>query len=171
MSGEGNNSSQSFDTLLENLGELCRSESLSENGLREIIGLNGCGAPNNDPMNSKSYKFFQKVCRNERVTEGILRYLLKYFPNAARHADERGRLPLHYICRDNSHVTLGMVQLLIDAFPDSLRHEDKKDSMLPLHALCRNNDLDDGEDGLQPHISKSCRCCMIYTPKRSRAMK
>ena len=142
MSGEGNsNSSQSNDALLENLSEFCRSHALSEKGLREIIGLHGCGAPNND-LSIESYKFFHQACDNERVTENILRYLIKYFPNAARHADKSGRLPLHTICRNNSHVTLGMVQLLIDAFPDSVRHEDNTGCM-PLLSLCLNTNLDE----------------------------
>src|SRR6056300_30006 len=106
--------------LEEELTEFCRSDSLSLDGLCEIIE-HGC-TPNNDP-NINNYKFFHEACDNEKVTEGILRCLLEYFPNAIRRADEEERrLPIHNICR-NKNVTFGMVQLLIDAFPDSLRHE------------------------------------------------
>jgi hypothetical protein len=151
MSGDGNNDrSQSIGDLLKNLVELCRSESLSEKGLREIIGVHGFGgAPHNhnDPNNINNYPFFfHEACYNERVTEGILRCLLEYFPNAVRFADKRGRLPLHYICH-NKHVTLSMVQLLIDAFPDSLSHEDNGGCM-PLHSSCLNKNMDE-EGGLE----------------------
>ena len=88
MSERGNNNSQSNDdTLLEELSQFCGSESLSKDGLREIIEKHGC-APN-DP-NINNYDFFHWACCNERLTKGILRYLLKYFPVAVRHADERG---------------------------------------------------------------------------------
>ena len=147
MSGAGNNSSQSVGALLENLVEICRSDYLSEKGLREIIGLHGC-APNND--SNINYEFFLEACGNERVTEKILRFLLKYFPNAARAIEEEdGFTSLHIIC-ENKHVTLGMVQLLIDAFPESVRHE-SKDRCMPIHRLCNNEDLDE-EIGLE--ISK-----------------
>jgi hypothetical protein len=124
MRGEGNRSSQTpFSTLLLNLSQLCRSESLSQKGLREIIGLHGF-TPNNDPS-IESYKFFRSACSNKRVTEGILRYLIKFFPSAVRFADTNGCIPLHRVCQ-NKNVTLGMVQLLIDAFPESLRRKTKK---------------------------------------------
>ena len=79
-------------------------------------------------------EFFHQACVNEKVTEGILRYLLERFPNAAKGVGEEGRFPIHNICR-NKNVTLGMVQLLIDAFPDSLRHE-TINGCTPLHYLC-----------------------------------
>ena len=67
---------QSFSALLENiLVEFCGSDSLSERGLREIIRLHGV-APNNK-NDIDNYEFFHKACVNERVTEGILLYLLK----------------------------------------------------------------------------------------------
>jgi ankyrin repeat protein len=144
MSGERNTSSQSVDALLEELTAFCRSESLSEDDLREIIGRHGV-APNNDP--DMCYDFFHEACRNERVTEGILQFLLEYFPYAASATDDAadyycGGLPLHFIF-DNSNVTLGMVQLLIDASPDSVRHE-TNDNELPLH--CLSNGPDVGEE-------------------------
>lgn len=46
MSGDGNTSSQSVDALLDELKEFCQSDSLYEDGLREIIGRHGV-APNN----------------------------------------------------------------------------------------------------------------------------
>ncbi len=135
--------------LLEKITAFCGSESLSEDGLREIIiiGLHGV-APNNNHPNIIDYAFFHEACRNEKVTDGVLRCLLEYFPNAIRYADERGRLPLHIICRNNSHVALGMVQLLIDAYPESVSHEDSK-GWMPLHALCYNKFLDNKEVGLK----------------------
>jgi ankyrin repeat protein len=147
MSGDGNSSNQSLGALLvEELTEFCRSKSLSEDGLHEIIERHGV-APN-DP-NINNYNFFHQACRNETVTEGILRYLLGHFPNAVRDVEDNDffeQLPLHNICH-NKNVTLGMVQLLIDAFPDSVRHEGNN-GWTPLHALCCNRDLDDEDVGL-----------------------
>ncbi len=79
------------------------------------------------------------VCYNERVTEGILRYLLEYFPNAAN-ALSCGSTPVHLIC-GNKNVTLGMVQLLIDATPNPNR--ENINGCMPLHSLCRNKHLDE----------------------------
>ena len=136
MSGDGNNSRQSIIVdLLEELFEFCQSDSLSEKGLREIIGLHGCN--DNDP----NIRFFRAACRNEQITEGIIRCLIEYFPNAVRHSGKRGQLPLHNICY-NKNVTLGMVQLLINAFPESLRHEDN-DCLMPLHVLCIKKNLNE----------------------------
>ncbi len=130
--------------LLEELSEFCRSDSLSEGGMRGIIERHGIIALNN---NITDYKFFHSACYNERLTEGILRYLLEYFPNAARAVGEGGRLPLHNMLGRNKNVTLGMVQLLIDAYPESVRRENNK-GWMPLHLLCVNKDLDE-EIGLE----------------------
>jgi ankyrin repeat protein len=138
----------SIDTKLleEELTEFCQSDSLSLDGLREIIERHGV-PPNNIDNPNNDYKFFLHACHNERISDGILRYLLEYFPNAIRRADEeQRRLPIHNICR-NKNVTLGMVQLLVDAFPDSLRHENNIGCM-PLHVICANKNLDDN-DGLE----------------------
>jgi ankyrin repeat protein len=126
--------------LLKELLECCGSNSLSEDGLHEIIERH-CAAPDHDDPNI-DYEFFRQACRNEKVTEEILRYLLEYFPNAIRYADERGQLPLHHIICWNKNVTLGMVQLLIDAYPDSLRHETNNGGWMSLHFLCRNKTMD-----------------------------
>jgi ankyrin repeat protein len=134
MSGDGNNSNQLLGAVLEELTKFCRSKSLSEDGLAarmEMIEKHGCTA------NITNYKFFHWACFNKRLTEGILRYLLEYFPNAPKNVDEGGELPLHLICY-NKNVTLNMVQLLIDAYPDSLRHESNS-GRVPLHSLCYNN--------------------------------
>jgi ankyrin repeat protein len=139
--------------LLAELSVFCKSDSLSEGGLREIVQRHGW-APNN-PSN-QSYDFFLSAChnqtiphdfllsacRNERVTEGILRYLLDIFPGAGTHLDEEKHSALQKICHNNN-VTLGMVQLLLDAFPESVCTEDVYDAM-PLNTFCCfTNNLDD----------------------------
>ncbi len=137
----------SSTALLEDeLTKFCQSDSLSEDGLREIIER--CRGAN-DPRVRK-YHFLHEACLNERMTEGILRYLLEYFPNAVRYPDllAGGRLPLHIICV-NKNVTLNMVQLLIDAYPESVSHETNRGGWIPLHCLCRNKNLDDKEVGLK----------------------
>ena len=145
MSGDGNSSNQSLGALLEELTKFCRSESLSEDGLREIIERHGV-VPNNDP--NMKYDFFHYACDNEKVTEEIIRCLLEYFPNAVKDVedDRFEQLPLHNICH-NKNATLGMVQLLIDAYPESVGHEGNN-GWTPLHALCCNNNLDDEDLGL-----------------------
>jgi ankyrin repeat protein len=156
MSDRENNSNQSLDALLRELTEFCRSDSLSEDGLREIIERHGCALKNNDPNpNINNYDLLHWACGNEKVTEGIIRCLLEYFPNAVRHAGVRGRLPLHHIICWNKNVTLGMVQLLIDAYPDSLHHKSNSGCM-PLHDLCGNENLNEvvGLDVLKLLIEK-----------------
>jgi ankyrin repeat protein len=129
--------------LSGDLLRLCQQKSLSEDGLRDIIERYGCRVPPNNIDNPNNYyRFFHWACYNERVTEGIIRYLLENFPNAARHDDNFhfGRLPLHIICC-NKNVTPGMVQLLIDAFPASVRKI--SNGSMPLHMLCYSNNIDD----------------------------
>eukprot|EP00986_Skeletonema_menzelii_P001912 scaffold518_cov105-Skeletonema_menzelii.AAC.8 len=135
MSGEvgNNNGRQSAGSLLK--GELrsyCRSEPLSEEGLRQLIERHGL-IPNNTNI-SNDYEFFRAACLNERVTEGIIRCLLEYFPDAAGFIDINGWTPLHASCF-NSNVTLDIIQLLIDAAPDSVRSV-CNDGCMPLHNLC-----------------------------------
>ena len=65
----------------EEMTEFCQSDSLSLDGLCEIIERHGVAPKNNGITN---YEFFRQTCLNERLTEEILRYLLEYFPNAVR---------------------------------------------------------------------------------------
>jgi ankyrin repeat protein len=127
--------------LRKELFQLCRSESLSEDGLREILERYGC-APNNEDYNIiDDYNFFFAACRNEFVTEGILRCLLEYFPRAAFDTCSEGSTPLHEMCFV-PHVTRGMVQLLVHASPESLSRVDNAGNT-PLHILCINRDIAD----------------------------
>ena len=125
--------------LEDELNGFCGSESLSEDGLRVIIERHKAAPNTNDPADRK-YHFFLATCYNERVTEGVLRYLLEYFPNAVRFQGALGT-SIHSIC-NNKNVTLGMVQLLIDAFPESLCRENIS-GCTPLHVLCLTEPLDD----------------------------
>ena len=123
------------------LDECCQSESLSEEGLREIIERHGL-TPNHYDSDVGDNKFFYEACRNERVNEGIIRYLLEYFPDAASvTVDGDGWLSLHAAC-DNKNVTKGIIEILIEASPDSVRSVDFFDDM-PLHNLCDNRNLDE----------------------------
>ncbi len=118
----------------QELFEFCQSDSLSEAGLRTIIERHD--TPNNSTI--INYAFFHNVCRNERVTVEIIRCLLEYFPDAVRHADAAGLLPLYIIFYYNKNCTLEKTLLLIDAFPDSLRHEDNNGFTF-LHLFCMNS--------------------------------
>ena len=73
MSESGNNGRESAD-VCDELEEFCRSDSLSEEGLRELFERHGL-TPNNDNV-ADEYEFFGVACNNERVTEGILRCTL-----------------------------------------------------------------------------------------------
>eukprot|EP00985_Skeletonema_marinoi_P006700 scaffold2911_cov73-Skeletonema_marinoi.AAC.1 len=139
MSESGNNNDSRLSAVLlsEELFSYCNSESLSEEGLRDIIerGL----APNNHHV--WDYQFFHAACYNKRFNEGITRCLLEYFPVAVSAANNHGHLPLHFACQ-NPNMTLKIIQLLIDAAPDSVRSEDDYGRM-PLHYFCGNKQLDD----------------------------
>ena len=138
---ESDNRIQLTAVIEDELYKYCSSDSLSEIGLHEIIERYGL-EPNNNHCGD--YRFFLEACENERVTEGIIRYLLNYFPDAAS-ATDGGWKPLHHACK-NKNVTLNIVQILIDAAPDSVRSEDN-DGRMPLHILCgwpHKNKDDDG---------------------------
>ena len=142
MSEESNNNRlHPTQVLLNNENELilfCRSESISEEGICEIIERHGLAANNN---RIRKYKSFRSACNNERVTEGIMRCLLGYFPAAISDTDDDGRSPFHVAC-NNKNVTLNIIQLLIDAAPDSVRSVDDNGGM-PLHWLCGNKTIDE----------------------------
>ena len=133
--GDNNNSQQSAESLLsEELLELCcKSESLSEEGLHEIIERHDLTPKNHDVGD---YEFFLRACYNKRVNEGIIQCLLEYFPDAASTTDQGGGSPLHYACC-NKNMTVNIIQLLVDAAPDSVRSVTDCDRT-PLHYLCSN---------------------------------
>jgi ankyrin repeat protein len=130
--------------LLDELFALSQSETceslFSVDCLREIIERYGC--ERNSNINVEDYRFFLEFCGNGSVTEGMLRYLLEYFPGAVNATSRTGGLtPLHMVCY-NKNATRGMVQLLIDACPESIGRGDN-DGWKPLHFLCINNEIDD----------------------------
>ncbi len=79
MSDTDNNDRQS--AVLSELYQYCNSDLLSEEGLRKIFERYGM-TPNNALVSD--YGFFLVACNNKRVSEGIIRLLLEYFPAAAR---------------------------------------------------------------------------------------
>jgi ankyrin repeat protein len=125
------------------LEEYVPSLIFSEAGLRELFERHGF-LPNTDyNPHMGDYHFFAAACSHERVSEGILRCLLEYFPDAASAPRPwwRCATPLHMIC-SNKNATLGMVKLIIEAAPESVQKEDDLGRM-PLHKLCCNINLDD----------------------------
>ena len=137
---ESDNSDQAAKVLLsKKLAEFCQSDSLSEEGLREIIEHHELKTNNS---HVSDYEFFRRACGNERITEGIIQCLLEYFPDSIRATDDNGRSPLHYACSNTHHVTVNIIQLLIDAAPASVRSVTNEGRM-PLHFLCRNKTIDD----------------------------
>jgi ankyrin repeat protein len=124
--------------LWKELDAHCKCDSLSEDGLREIIERHGL-VPNNYLVSD--YRFFFAACNNERVTEGIIQCLLEYFPDAASASNTYGQTSLH-IALCNKHVTLNIVQLLIDAAPNSICSLDN-DGRMPLHCLCDSENVNE----------------------------
>ena len=123
------------------LNRCCMSDDISEGSLHQIIRSYIFTSPNNHLRDVGDYGFFHWACSNERVTYGIIRCLLKYYPVAASDvAGDSGRLPLHFAC-GNKNGSIGIIRLLIDA-PESVRHTDNSGD-LPLHRLCHNNYLDE----------------------------
>jgi ankyrin repeat protein len=150
MSESGDNRRQATTLLSNELFAHCESDSLSVDGLREIIiERHECASPNRNP--NIDYKFFLAACRNEKVTEGIIQCLLEYFPEAASATNNNGCsindndidgwTPLHYACW-NKNITLNIIQLLIDAAPTTVRAVDDKGNV-PLHILCANKSVDE----------------------------
>eukprot|EP00984_Skeletonema_dohrnii_P030069 scaffold21178_cov98-Skeletonema_dohrnii-CCMP3373.AAC.9 len=137
MSESGNNSQQSAESLLsEELSSYCNSNSLSKEGLQEIIERHDYKS-----RQLSDYKFFLWACINKRVNEGIIQCLLEYFPVAISATSYfGGQTPLHYACY-NPHMTLNIIQLLVDAAPNSVSHADNNGET-PLHRLS-NYVLDD----------------------------
>ena len=140
MPSPRSHSADESSSLSDDLLECCQYESLSEGVLREIVENHGLTS-DDTPITLSDYKFFHRACMNETVNEGMIQYLLEYFPGAVSATDEDDWSPLHCAC-DNKNVTLGMVKLLIDAHPASVRSKDN-DGATPLHALCHNSDPDE----------------------------
>ena len=77
MSDESSSNGQCYELVSVELSEFCESDSLSEEGLREIIGRHGLTPMPN--KNNLTHDFFHDACNNKRVTEGIIQCLLEYF--------------------------------------------------------------------------------------------
>ena len=137
----GKDTSRSAESLSEDLLECCRSELLSEEALRTIIKRHGLTPDNDNSLGVWEDKVFFAACWNSKVTEGIIRCLLEYFPNAASAADEDGWSPLHCIC-DNPNVTLNIIRLIVDVAPDSVSKVNNIGA-IPLHYLCANKMVDE----------------------------
>ena len=143
MSESDNNSSQSDAAsilLSTELGRLCASDDFSEENLCQIIQRHKLSTPNNHHQVS-DYQFFHEACRNRKITEGMIRCLIEYFPAAANSVGDGRLLPLHFACQ-NSNVSLGIIRLLIDAAPDSVRRANDN-GQLPLHYICEVKDMDE----------------------------
>ena len=136
---ESDDRKQLTAVLEDELYKYCQSESLSVIGLHVIFERHGLES-NND-YQIRNYRFFFVACKNKRVTEGIIRCLLEYFPDAAGAACERGWSSLHFAC-DNNSVKLNIIRILIDAAPDSVRNVCSEGRM-PLHNFCSGRKMDE----------------------------
>ncbi len=130
---DSDDSNDIAEAVTEELIEFCGSDSLSEEGLRAMFQRHGLTPDNSYCV--EDYEFFFMACHNELVTEGIIRCLLEYFPDAANAIDDGnyGWTPLHLAC-GKRNMTLNIVKILIDAAPNSVRVVDN-DGWMPLHHL------------------------------------
>ena len=88
MSQSDDNHSQQLAKLLaDELFEYCESDTISEEGIHKIIEHHKESTPNNN-LSVSDYEFFHSACSSAKVTEGIIRCLLEYFPAAAATDDE-----------------------------------------------------------------------------------
>ena len=139
-----NNNRQAL--LTAQLADYCRSDALSEDGLRDKINRLRVVVDDDLPHDRDTTEeelLLHEVCDNERVTEGIIRCILGKITTAAMADDDDEKLPLDYVLW-NRNVTLKIVQLLIDAAPESIMHQDNK-GFMPIHQLCGNYDLEEEE--------------------------
>jgi len=77
------------------------------------------------------------ACR-EKSSLAVLQLLIKAWPSALREKDNKGLLPLHYICEHNlikGSPCLEKVLLIVESWPKSLQIETSEGS-LPLHIAC-----------------------------------
>ncbi len=77
----------------------------------------------------------QANCINETAAVEILTFLLKKCPEAARHGEEKGRLPLFFAVQKKSPE---FCRLLIEGYPGSERMADSM-GIMPLHLACAHN--------------------------------
>jgi ankyrin repeat protein len=127
--------------LQRTLERFCASDALSEVGLRKIIERSTFTPNYNKNRFLGDYKFFYRVLKNVRLTEGIINYILTCFPEAAREFDRKfGVSALRVACR-NKNVTPQIVRLLIDAHPDSV-HKRCSVGLTVLHIFCANRFVD-----------------------------
>ena len=129
---------------LDSLLEYCKSDSLSEDGLREsisdLLDHHQLNHLLNDEAQLTQYPLLHEVVYNKNVTEGAVQYLLDCIPGIAN-ITSNGDSVLHRAF-ENESITLNIVQRLIDAAPESLRQENTRDRLVPLHVLCLNEGLD-----------------------------
>ena len=130
------------DSLSDELLLFCQSDSISMEGLRQILQRHGMTSAN-DSRHVIDYSFFFYACHNEHVDEAIIKCLIEYFPDAASVISDRGETPLHYACL-NKIVKPNIIRLLIDSHPTSLQVANHEGEM-PLHYLCRGQSNNDSE--------------------------
>ena len=120
------------DPLSDELLLFCQSDSISLEGLHEILQRYGMTA--NDSRHISDYTFFLHACYNEHVDEAIIKCLIDIFPAAVSVIDEDGQFPLHLACM-NDNATPGIIRLLVTADPSSRQVADEEGNT-PLHHLC-----------------------------------
>jgi ankyrin repeat protein len=128
----GNNHSTA-DLLTEWFHYCANVESITEDGVRRQV----------DEFVQHGYQieedndFLHALCLNEKVTEGMVRYLLDAFPGADKIIDDIGQTPLHCACH-NEAIKEEVISCLIEHFPGAAAIADEK-GRLPLHVAFEDN--------------------------------
>ena len=99
-----------MEAEIRNLAAYCQSGSLNEDGLREQIdSIIMLGVCHNYGHTLPLDQLLILVSINERVTEGMIRVFLEYFPRASsKVSPESGVMPIHMACT-NKNITLNII--------------------------------------------------------------
>src|SRR5437868_4170279 len=68
----------------------------------------------------------------------VVRLILEAYPEAARHADDEGDIPLNFVFMSWGDRQREIIPMLLEAWPDSVRHVSALGD-LPLHCACEDN--------------------------------
>ena len=91
-------------------------------------------------VDDDGYMPLHRLCTITRMDESneiqVLKYLIEKCPQAVRHTNNKGCLPLHLVQNGSPEFC----SILIEAYPGSERIADAKGA-LPLHYACHNNSI------------------------------
>ena len=160
-------SDQLAELLDDELFSHCSSAAISEKGIREIIQRHKNSTPHHRrlfhaalsnekvteeiirclleyfPAAANDADFFRGqmqlhyACNCKNVSIGIIRLLIDAYPDAVRHQDRGGYIPLNNLCNNtelDEAAAIEILKLLLEKYPDSVRHKCSRSmNHLPIH--------------------------------------